>query len=147
VRAAVGLAEIVVLSLLPVVLIPGLSPLVHQTYPLSQALQFSLLWMAIGSVLFAAGFLASAVFASEYSALTLSFIAFYFYPLVVVRTPFLQGYPLHIHYIMNGTGMPYFDPRTSLFIGPVPWVILSVVAVITFGLITLSGRITQAQDF
>src|SRR5579863_6302336 len=43
-QIAVGLAELAVLSLLPAALIPALSTLVHQSYPLAEALHFSMLW-------------------------------------------------------------------------------------------------------
>jgi hypothetical protein len=43
-RAAVGLLEILALALLPVILVPALSKFVGEAYPLSQALEFSLLW-------------------------------------------------------------------------------------------------------
>jgi ABC-2 type transport system permease protein len=146
VRATVGLVEIVVLSLLPVVLVPGLSRFVGEAYPLSQALQFSLLWVCIGSAVFGAAFLASTFFVSEYTALAVSLIAFYMYPLAVRLRP-LRFYPLHIHYIMNGTGMAYFDPRTDLLIGPLPWAILSAAGAIALGLIVSATLITQREDF
>ncbi|HEY1947508.1 MAG TPA: hypothetical protein VGG97_10910 [Bryobacteraceae bacterium] len=146
VRTAIGLLEILALSLLPVVLIPVLSRFVGESYPLPQALQFCVLWIGIGSAVFAFAFLSSAIFASEYSALAVSVVAFFLYPMVA-RLPWLRPYPLHIHYIMNGSGMPYFNPRTDLLIGPLPWAILAVIAMVVLGLITSATLITQKQDF
>ena len=146
-RAAVGLAEVAALAALPAMLMPSLSRVAGEAYPLSQALQFSLLWMGIGSLVFAAAFLASTVFLSEYTALTVSLVAFYVYPLLVTRIPALRGYPLHIHYLMNGTGMPYFDPHAARLVGPLPWTILSVAMAVTAGLIALAGCITQNRDY
>ncbi len=146
VRAAVGLAEILALSLLPVILVPGLSPFVGESYPLSQSLQFSLLWVSFGSVVFAAAFLSSVIFTSEYSALAVSLAVFFIYPLVA-RLPPLRPYPLHIHYIMNGTGMAYFDPRTDLLVGPLPWTVLAGAVAITAALVAYAAVLTERQDF
>ena len=145
-RAVAGLLEILALALVPVILVPALSRFVGESYPLSQALEFSLLWVTIGSAVFAASFLASAVFTTEYTAMTVSFVAFLIYPLAT-RLPALRLYPLHIHYIMNGTGMAYFDSHTALLVGPFPWAILSAVAAIALGLIASATLITQHQDF
>jgi ABC-type transport system involved in multi-copper enzyme maturation permease subunit len=146
VRAAVGVLQILVLCLVPVMLIPGLSFLVGESYPLSQALQFSVLWLGVGSVTFAVAFLASAIFKNEYSALAVSLVAFYVYPLAV-RLPSLRRYPLHIHYIMNGTGMPYFNRQTDLLIGPLPWTVLAVMVAAALASIGLATLIIQEQDF
>jgi ABC-2 type transport system permease protein len=146
VRAVVGLLETAILSALPPLLIPDFSRFVHESYPFSQALQFGLLWIGCGAVVFAAAFLSSTVLAGDYSALTVAFLALMFYP-PAVRFTALKRYPLDIHYIMNGNKMPYFDSRTDLFIGPFPWTILLVLIVVTFGLLALAARITQEQEF
>jgi len=67
VRAAVGLLEMVALAVTPALLIPTMSPLVHQSYPFSQAIQFSLLWIAAGALLFATSFLLSTVVTGQYT--------------------------------------------------------------------------------
>lgn len=146
VRMMIGLLEIVMLSLFPAALIPGLSRCVGESYPLSQALQFCVLWVGIGSAVFAFAFLASAIFENEYTALSVSVVAFFIYPLAV-RLPWLRHYPLHIHYIMNGGGMAYFNPHTDLLIGPLPWTILFVTTVIVLGLIVSATLVTQKRDF
>jgi ABC-2 type transport system permease protein len=146
VRASVGLLEVATLSLVPLVLVPGLSPLVGQSYPWRQSLEFSLLWVVVGSAVFAAAFLSSAVFASEYSALAVTLVAFFMYPLAT-HLPLLSRYPVNIHYIMNGIGMPYFDPRTDLLIGPMPWTILSVAVMVALAFIAAATVVTPKQDF
>src|ERR1700722_7876314 len=47
-QVAVGMGELAFLALLPALLVPSLSPLVRQSYPLSQALHFSVLWFICG---------------------------------------------------------------------------------------------------
>jgi ABC-2 type transport system permease protein len=146
VRAGIGLLQIVVLALLPVLLIQNLSPLVHESYPLSQTLQFSLLWMVGGAVVFSGAFLVSTVVRNEYSALTVAFIIFFFHSLLVAASP-LRRYPLHLHHIMSGYEMPYFDASKSLLVGALPWAILMVITTITFSWIILVACITQRQEF
>ncbi|MEO8128829.1 MAG: ABC transporter permease subunit [Bryobacteraceae bacterium] len=146
VRAFVGLSEVVLLAALPVALVPTLSLLAGQSYPFAQCLQFALLWIAVGSAVFSVAFLTSVAVASEYTALAISLVLFYIYPLAIRFGP-LRGWPLHIHYIMNGTGMPYFDPARDLLIGPVPWLILGTAMAVAMGLLSLAAWITQRQDF
>jgi ABC-type transport system involved in multi-copper enzyme maturation permease subunit len=146
-RALAGLAEVVVLALLPALLMPGLSAAVGQVYPWSQSLSFFVLWVAIGWAVFVTAFLASCLLENDYSALTAAILAFYIYPLVVARTPFLRPYPLHIHYIMNGTGMPYFDARTHLFIGPMPWAILTGVTLVSFVLLAMASIFSARAEY
>lgn len=145
-RAMTGLAEVATLALLPALLIPWLSAGAGQVYPAFQSWNFFVLWVVIGWVVFASAFLASCVLENDYSALTAALIAFYIYPLAVARTPFLRPYPLHIHYIMNGTGMPYFDPRTHSFVGPLPWTILGGVSLVSVALIYLASQLSVRME-
>ncbi len=145
-RAGIGLLEVVVLSLLPALIIPALSPLVGQFYPWSQALQFTLLWTAGGAFIFAIGFVASSIFAGEYTAPVAAFLSLLLYS-VIVDLPFLDHYQLDIHDIMSGAGMPYFESNTSALSGPLPWPTLAAIILIVFSLVTLAGKIAAHQDF
>jgi hypothetical protein len=138
--------QVFVLALIPLVLVPLLSNLIGEYYPASQAAQFGLLWCVIGSAVFAAAFLSSVAFTGEYTALAVSLLAFYLYPLAVRATP-LRAYPLHLHYIMNGIGMPYFHRETALLVGHLPWMVLFTASLITLGFIASATLITQRQDF
>jgi ABC-type transport system involved in multi-copper enzyme maturation permease subunit len=145
-RAAVGMVEIAVLSLLPALVICGLSPLVNLAYPWSQALQFSVLWTVVGVSGFAAWLLASVIFSGDYTALTVCWIVGFFTTLVTQR-PSIRPLHLNGNYIMSGRDMPYFNPKTDLLIGPFPWGILLVTVTITLCVIALAVRITSTQDF
>jgi len=145
-RAGVGFLEVAALSFLPALVIPALSPLVHQSYPWTQALQFGALWTVGGALIFTMGFLASVIFASEYSAPVAALLILLLYS-AIADLPFLERYPVDIHDIMSGVGMRYFQPNTSLLTGPLPWTALAVISLIACGLIALAGRITQQQDF
>jgi ABC-2 type transport system permease protein len=145
-RAAVGLAEVAVLSFLPALVIPALSPFVQQSYPWFQAIQFSLLWTMGGAVMFSMGFLASIFLAGEYTAPVAAILFLLFYS-VIADLPFLERYGADIHDVMSGAGMPYFRPDVSLLIGPLPWMELAVLSLIVSGVVVLACRITAKQDF
>lgn len=145
-RAAVGLCEVSALSLLPALLIPSLSPFVRQSYPLSQALQFSLLWAVCGAVFFAVGLLSSVVFSGEYTAPVVSLIALLLYS-AFMDLPGVERHLTDIHDLMTGAGMPYFRSDAALFVGPLPWPTLVMILLIAFGGVTLAGAIIRRQDF
>lgn len=67
-RAAVGAGEAIVLGFIPLVLVVILSPLVHRSYPLSQALMFATMFVLGGLVFYALGFFLSHVLRGEYAA-------------------------------------------------------------------------------
>jgi hypothetical protein len=138
VRAAVGFLEVATLSLVPALVIPALSPLAGQFYPWPQAFEFSILWAAGGAFIFAIGFLASSVFAGEYTAPVAAFLALLLYS-GIADLPFLEHYSLDVHDIMSGNG--------ARLIGPLPWTALAVIVLIVFCLFALAGRLTQHQDF
>jgi len=143
-RAVTGLLEVVVLSLLPALVIPVLSPVLHQAYPWSQALQFSLLWSIAGALIFAMGFLCSAVFAGEYSAPVVAFVALLAYS-AIADLPFLNRFDIHA--LMSGAGTPYFRSDARLITGPLPWMSLAAIFLLTLSTIAAACRITQRQDF
>lgn len=145
-RGAVGVAEVALLALAPSLLIPGLSPWAHHSYPFSQALQFSLLWIVCGSMLFCFGLFASVLFGGEYSAAVISLIGILGYS-YLVELPGVERYIPDIQDLMSGEGMPYFSADTSRIVGPLPWASLSVVVLVAGSLAYLAMRRTQAQDF
>ena len=67
-RAAVGAAEAVVLGFIPGLIVVIMSPLIHRSFPLSQALMFATMFVLAGLVFFALGFLLSHVLRGEYGA-------------------------------------------------------------------------------
>jgi ABC-2 type transport system permease protein len=145
VRAAVGLAEVVALSLLPALLVPTLSPLVHQSYPFSQAGQFGLLLAAKHALVFATAFLLSTVLAGQYTAFLVTWLLLIFHTAVAAWGP-LRPYRLNINWI-TGPWMPYVDPHTALVVGPLPWMRLSIVTLLALTLIVVAARVTERQDF
>jgi ABC-type transport system involved in multi-copper enzyme maturation permease subunit len=147
VQIGVGLGELTVLALLPAVLIPCLSPVVHHSYPLAQALHFSVLWIGGGTVIFALAFFLSTVLRGEYTAPLVHWIVMVLHTLVASWGP-LRPYRLNLLWIMGEFGTMHWDPqRTILLAGPLPWLALFVMMLIASVLFCAAARATQQQDF
>jgi len=148
VRAAVGLLQVVVLSFIPALLIPTLSPvLARQSYPETQALQFGLLFMTWGAVAFGVGFLWSSLFGGEFTGTALCVITPVAYRILVSTSLAFESYPA-FNYANFMSGLPYMESPVKVLIDrPLPWATLLVLAAVTVALIASAGRITQQQDF
>ncbi len=145
-RAGVGMLQVATLALVPLLLVPTLSTLIGERYPLGQSLAFAALWIVIGWTVFAFSFLLSTCLRDEFAALCLALVVFYVYPLIVVYAPFLRGKPLHIHYIMNGTNMPYFDAASHRYVGPFPWMIAAGATCVTVAFLWISELVVTRRD-
>jgi ABC-2 type transport system permease protein len=145
-RAVVGLAQIALISLLPVLVIPALSSVVGEHYPFIQALKFAALWTAGGAVMFMMGFLASTIFEGEYTAPVAALLGMLAYSLTA-DLPFLENHVIDIHDMMSGSEMSFFDSHGAKFVGPLPWNALAVIMVVVISTVAVAGRITQRQNF
>jgi ABC-type transport system involved in multi-copper enzyme maturation permease subunit len=145
-RAGVGALEIAGLSLVPALVLPTLSPMFHESYPVSQALQFSLLWTVGGALFFAVGLLASTLFGGEYTAGICSVAVLLAYSLMV-DVPGVEAYIGDVHDVMSGSGMPYFQPAMSRLAGPLPWWSLAAILLIAFVLTAIAAQLTKRHDF
>jgi ABC-type transport system involved in multi-copper enzyme maturation permease subunit len=148
VRAATGLLQVIVLSFLPAMLIPTLSPLLaRQHYPEFQALQFGLLFMTWGAVAFGVGFLWSSLFAGEFTGTALCVISPVVYRILISTSSALQNYPA-FNYASFMSGMPYIQNSVRVLIDrPLPWTTFLVLAAVSTALIAFSSRLTRQQDF
>jgi ABC-2 type transport system permease protein len=147
VRAAVGLVEVVMLGLVPLMVITVISPLMGEHYPLAQSLQYSVLWSAGGAVIFGAAVLFSTVLAGEYSGWIVCFLSVMLYSAAVNITA-LQRFPqLDFFKMMSGSGMPYFSSAAHLLLGPLPWLRLSVILAVALGFFATADRFTRRQDY
>ncbi len=147
VRAAVGLAEVALLALVPAIAICAFSPMMGEHYPLAQALQFSVLWAAGGAVMLGASVLLSTVMAGEYSGWIACFLSMMFYSAAVNVTALQQFPGLNFFKIMSGAEMPYFSSASHLLTGPLPWLPLLVMMVIAMGFVAMASRFTQKRDY
>jgi ABC-2 type transport system permease protein len=132
-RGLAGAVETLVLAFLPAVVVPLLSPLVHQSYTWAQALEYGVLWTIGGVLIFALGFLASVLFAGEYSA-PIAAIVFLFAYSITADLPGMERYIIDIHDTMNGTG-PHGVKTLA-------W--LSFAAA---GIVSLAAYITTGKDY
>jgi ABC-2 type transport system permease protein len=143
VRAAVGLLQMMVLSFLPSVLIPALSPIVGESYPISAEIHFCFLRTVCGAALFAMDFLFSTILAGEYTALMVSIgvTMLYFFIAGIVTFSFrlaeIAGLTGPLIDVRRFTGLP----------APFPWIALSAFGMVALALLVLAMRITRQQDF
>jgi ABC-type transport system involved in multi-copper enzyme maturation permease subunit len=148
VRAALGVIQVAVLSLIPVLLVPTLSPLIAgQSYPVTQALQFALLFTTWGAVAFAVGFVWSSLFGGEFTGTALCVITPVVYRIVVASSSALQDFHA-FNYASFMSGLPYIlSPVKDLIVKPLPWMTFAVLSAVTVAFITCAARITNQQDF
>ena len=146
-QVAVGLLELGLIALIPALLVPALSPVVHETYPISQAVHFSILWFVCGALVYAMSFFFSSLLRGEYAALVACFIA-------VTAEDFLTGPQLStyfnrwkIFWISDDLGNMHWDMQQhQLLSGPLPWVSLLTFTGITLILLWAGLRIAQRQE-
>jgi len=142
VPVTVGLAELAALALLPAMLLPILSILVGQTYPLPEALQFSILWFGFGSIIFAVAFFFSVIASGEFVA-----------PAAAYLILMLQGYvglAIGMKFVleaMSGLGTVYRGASGNLVATGLPWGSLAAYSAAALILFAASGLITQRRDF
>jgi ABC-2 type transport system permease protein len=149
VRAAMGMAQVAVLALLPALLIPLLSMYVGETFPFVRALQFSVLWAGCGMVIFALTFFFSAVLSGAYSPAIAS-VAGVVACSVLSGLPALERHPtLDLPGTMHGAQLFTVRGETSLatFAAPLPWLSLGLYALVALCLVGVAGSITVRRDF
>jgi ABC-2 type transport system permease protein len=142
-QLVVGLSEMAVLSFLPALLVPSLSTFVRESYPVAEALHFSMLWFACGSIIFAAAFLMSAILSGEYTAPVVCYVALMLQALVTTTTAFGRRYRLNLMWTMDD-----WDPQHRLLITyPLPWARLLILMLIALCMLAIACRIADQQDF
>jgi ABC-type transport system involved in multi-copper enzyme maturation permease subunit len=147
VRIGMGITQMAVLALLPALIIPTVSLTVHQSYPLTEALHFSVLWVICGAVLYAMVFLFSTVLSSAYTALAVSYIAFFLQDAILSSQP-LMPYRLKLLHILGEFGtMKWNVEHTVLSSGPMPWVHLAAFSLVAACMLSAAVHIAQKQDF
>jgi len=146
-QIVVGILELAVLCLLPALLIPSLSLLIHQYYPLTEALHFSILWFGCGLVIFAAAFLLSVVLPGEYTAPVACYIALML-EVLISTWPSLRQYRLNLMWTMGEFQTMHWDAQHSFLLSnPLPWARLLEIVLIAGSLLVSAAVVTQKQDF
>lgn len=147
IRAAVGLLQMAALALVPALIVPALSHFVHESYPLLQAWEFSMLWVGCGTIVFAIGFLLSVFLHNEYTGVLagIAVLGGYF---AVLNLASLQRFTyVNLDKVMSGDDMPYFSATIHQLIGPLPWLLLLVIMLLALALLGFSSRAVEQQDF
>ncbi len=148
-RAAMGMAQVAVMALLPALLIPLLSPFVGETYPFARALQFSVLWAGCGMVIFALTFFFSAVFSGAYSPAIASVAGVLLFSVLAKLPLFELLTAFDLLETVHGAQLSSVHGETSLgaFVAPLPWFSLGLYALMALCLIGAAGSITTHRDF
>jgi ABC-2 type transport system permease protein len=143
-HVAVGLTELGVLALLPALILPPVSALMHQSLPVAEALRYSLLWFTCGTVIFATSFLLSVFLGGEYTAPTICVVLIYLDARIGGSAPFR---PYHLNIMRTMAARWDWSARTSQIGEPLPWAVLSAIILVALGLFAIANRITQKQNF
>ena len=145
-RAWVGYGGVLAMAILPAVVLALCSPMVGQHYAPATALRFSLLYSVAGAAIYGITFLLTHSLAGEYTAALLAVPALFAYE-AVISLPGLQRLrSLDIIATMTGEGMPWFDARSGLFVGPLPWASLGVLAALAAACVGLAARSVAKVD-
>jgi hypothetical protein len=160
-RAGVGILQVVALALIPALLVSILSPMyAHQSYPVSQALQFALLYVAGGLLCFAAAFLCSTALDNEHTVVAACVVAPFAYTLLIdqfwrlasvatavpLREAIRRFRSANVFDIMVANDMPYLDPDT-FFITALPWLTVLLLAALSAIVFWCSARVVDKADF
>lgn len=145
VRLGLGMLEFTALCLVPAVLIPGMSRIEGDSYPVSAAFHLAALWIVCGAALLAASFLFSTVLAGQYAGLTASVVAILTYYSVTdtwraFRLFDMAPLIIGLNTVRPGTaphGLPEAFPLLNLF----------VIAMVALVLFVTAIEITRRQDF
>lgn len=147
VQVAVSVLESAILALLPVGLIPAASRMVQQSYPVSEAIRFSVLWFGCGLVILAAAFCYSVVLPGEYGAPGAA-IATVFALDEFFSTRALLPYHLKIGWIAAGHASR--GPGAALrgmALDPIPWATLLGFGLVALAVFAVGVFLTRRQDY
>jgi ABC-2 type transport system permease protein len=142
-QVCVGLAELALLAMLPALLIPPLSAVVHQSYPVAEVSRYGLLRFTCGAEIFAMSYFLSVVLRWEYTAPVACFVALGLQARVSGWGP-LRPYILNLLRALDGRWDWHAD--VSQINGPLPWTDLSTMMLIVLVLLAAATGITQRQN-
>lgn len=146
-QVAVGSLEVIAIAALPLLLIPTLSPLVHESYPASESLHFALLWSTGGLMIFGASFLCSVLFTGDYTALIVAFLALFGVPLVA-RLPVVEAYQVNFLMTMGEFGTMHWNPEHTLLLpSPMPWIRVLMFCGLSAAFLWIALMVTKRQQF
>ena len=136
-RAAVSLAELAALAIVPALVLPLMSPAVGQTYALGDALVYGVCLFVGGTVLFSATFLLSTVFSDMWKPFLIVLLVAMFVAVCRQIIPALGSY----------TPFGVMSAETYFRGGTLPWAGLIVSALVSGVLLIGAARNIARQDF
>jgi ABC-2 type transport system permease protein len=146
-RALVGYLGVLLVAATPAAVLPVMSCYVGQSYPVEQAVGFSLLWASCGALFYGFTFLLSHVLEGEYTSILLAIPSLLLYGLVV-ELPWLARVPaLNIFDVISGEDMPFFDERLRMLNGTLPWFAMCVFVAFAMLCVYTAARRMQPRDF
>lgn len=146
-QITVGSLEVIAIAALPLLLVPTLSPLVHEAYPASESLHFALLWIAGGLMIYAASFLCSVLFAGDYTALIIAFLTLFGVPLIA-RLPGVEELQVNFLMTMGEFGTMHWNSEHTLLLpSPMPWTRVLVFCGLTAAFLWMALMATNRQEF
>lgn len=134
-----GLMEVAVLAALPAVLVQPLSILVHQSYPIAEALRFSFLRFACGTEIFALAFVLSTVVRGTYTAPIACYLA------LAVQARLANWHGIE-RYWLNPLRTMDWGRNLQDLSQPFPWFALALFTVAAIFLFGIAAGITERQN-
>jgi ABC-type transport system involved in multi-copper enzyme maturation permease subunit len=142
VRICMGLAQAVVLAIVPWIAMFTVGSIFGKTHSVSQAGFYLVLLLGGGLVFFAMAVLISSLISGEYTAPVVSFGAF-IVTAVALSSAALRRYNPWAFM----TGSEYLNRQTNVLTPPVPWVQASVYGFLAGLLLVLSVKVIQQREF
>ncbi len=146
-RAAMGYAGVLLMSLMPALVLPLASPVMGQHYAFTEALRFFVLYACTGAVIYSFTFLLSHMMAGEYSAILLAVPGVVAYSVLIEMLGMDRIPSLNFLNVMTGGDMPWFSESSGLFTGGLPWLALVVMLSIAAALVYLAARRMDRKEF
>jgi ABC-2 type transport system permease protein len=142
VRVCMGLAQAVVLAIVPWTAMFTVGSIFGKTHSVSQAAYYLVLLLGGGLVFFAMAVLVSSLISGEYTAPVVSFGA------VVITAVALSSAHLRVYNPWAFmTGSEHLNHQTNLLLFPIPWLQAAIYVFLAGLLLALSVRVIQQREF
>lgn len=142
VRVAVGFLQAIALGIFPWMAMVMIDGLAGKAYSIYQALFHLVLLVGGGTVFLGTALLVSSVVEGEYTAPIVTFGAVLTTGVLVGRGPLKAYNPWGFI-----VGAEYFDGKTGLMIGPIPWVHAAVSILVGATFVAIAAKALEARDF
>jgi ABC-type transport system involved in multi-copper enzyme maturation permease subunit len=142
VRICMGLAQAVVLAIVPWTAMFTVGSIFGKTHSVSQAAFYLVLLLGGGLVFFAMAVLISSLISGEYTAPVISFGA-----VIITAVAFSSAALRRYNPWEFMTGLEYLNRHTNVLVLPVPWLQAAIYIFLAGLLLALSVRVIQQKEF